>query len=649
MSTSNTNDTNKLRLPAVFSDNMVLQRNVPLPVWGWAAPGQKVTVTIGGQTASATADAAGKWMATLGALQAGGPLEMTVQAGDATLGVRNVLVGEVWVCSGQSNMEMTTPDCLNAQAELDDADYPEIRMMRVPKIVALEPQVDVNATWKPCNRSSAVGFSGVGFFFGRDLHKRLGVPVGLIDASWGGTIIEAWTSLEALKTQPETAPILARYAEAFKDLPKARAEYDALLKQWETDCHWEDPGNKGEAKGWSAADCDDSAWPTMNLPTTWEATGMNIDGSVWFRREVQLDSAWTGKEVTLNLGVADDYDTTYVNGVKVGGIGKETLNPWSIQRQYKLPASMLKPGRNVIAVRVFDRFGGGGLTGPAAGMCLTDGGAALPLTGSWKYQVELALEPKPFKPMPQVVPGMDDPNLLSVLYNAMIAPLIPMAIAGVTWYQGESNEGVAYRYRRYFPLMIEDWRKRWGSEFAFLFVELANFTGPQVHPVEAQRWPELRESQLLALAMPKVGMGTAVDIGDAVDIHPKNKQEVARRLVLAALVKQYGKKIVYSGPLYKSMKVEGGAIRIMFDHAGTGLKAKGELKGFAIAGADGKWVWADATIDGKTVVCSSPQVATPAAVRYGWADNPIISLYNKRNLPASPFRTDNWPGLTDKA
>jgi sialate O-acetylesterase len=649
MSTNNTNDANKLRLPAVFSDNMVLQRNVPLPVWGWATPGQNVTVTIGGQTASAAADAAGKWMATLGALQAGGPLEMTVQAGGATLVVRNVLVGEVWVCSGQSNMEMTTPDCLNAQAELDDADYPEIRMMRVPKIVALEPQADVNATWKPCNRSSAVGFSGVGFFFGRDLHKRLGVPVGLIDASWGGTIIEAWTSLEALKTQPETAPILARYAEAFKDLPKARAEYDALLKQWETDCHWEDPGNKGEAKGWSAADCDDSAWPTMNLPTTWEATGMNIDGSVWFRREVQLDSAWTGKEVTLNLGVADDYDTTYVNGVKVGGIGKETLNPWSIQRQYKLPASMLKPGRNVIAVRVFDRFGSGGLTGPAAGMCLTNGSAALSLTGSWKYQVELALEPKPFKPMPQVVPGMDDPNLLSVLYNAMIAPLIPLAIAGVTWYQGESNEGVAYRYRRYFPLMIEDWRKRWGSEFAFLFVELANFTGPQVHPVEAQRWPELRESQLLALAMPKVGMGTAVDIGDAVDIHPKNKQEVARRLVLAAMVKQYGKKIVYSGPLYKSMKVEGGAIRISFDHAGTGLKAKGELKGFAIAGADGKWVWADAKIDGKTVVCTSPQVPNPAAVRYGWADNPIISLYNKRNLPASPFRTDDWPGLTDNA
>ena len=338
--------------------------------------------------------------------------------------------------------------------------------------------------------------------------------------------------MEALKTQPETAPILARYAEAFKDLPKARAEYEAQLKQWESECYWEDPGNAGEAKGWAAPDCDDSAWPTMNLPTTWEATGMNIDGSVWFRHEVRIDPSWAGKDVTLHLGIADDYDTTYVNGVKVGGIGKETINPWSVQRQYKLPASLLKPGKNVIAVRVFDRFGLGGLTGPAANMCLSNGSTAVPLAGPWKYQVELVLEPKPAKPMPLAVPGMEDPNQLSVLYNAMIAPLIPLAIAGATWYQGESNVCAAYRYRRYFPLLIEDWRRRWGSDLAFLFVELANFNGPQANPVEAQTWPELREAQLMALSMPKVGMGTAIDIGDAIDIHPKNKQEVARRLAL---------------------------------------------------------------------------------------------------------------------
>ncbi len=261
------------------------------------------------------------------------------------------------------------------------------------------------------------------------------------------------------------------------------------------------------------------------------------------------------------------------------------------------------------------------------------------------------------------VPSSDDPNQLAVLYNGMIAPLIPLAIAGATWYQGESNAAAAFRYRRYFPLMIEDWRRRWNAQLPFIFVELANYMAPQANPIEAQTWPELREAQLMALAIPKVGMGTAVDIGDAVDIHPKNKQEVARRMALWAMANVYGKKIVYSGPLYKSMKVEGGTIRLAFHHVGGGLCARPRisrarapranklhaLQGFAIAGSDRKWVWADARIDGKTVVCSSPQVPAPLAVHYGWADNPMLSLYNKEGLPASPFRTDNWPGLTDKS
>jgi sialate O-acetylesterase len=648
-----------LRLPAIFSDNMVFQRNVPAPVWGWAAPGAQVAVAFDGQSVSAKSGGDGKWMATLAPLTAGGPHELTVQSGRDTVTVRNVLVGEVWLCSGQSNMEMYVADSINAEQELAKANYPDIRIIRVPKVISHQPQPDVNAAWKICNRDNVATFSAVAYFFGREIHKKLGVPVGLIDSSWGGTIIEAWTSLGALKTQPENVATLQRYASALKNLDKARAEYAAQLAQWEKDCYHEDPGNEGEAKGWSSPEHDDSAWPTMTLPTSWEATGMNIDGSVWFRKTVQIAPAMAGKELTLNLGVADDYDTTYFNGVKIGWIGKETLNPWSVQRQYKLPASLVRPGRNVIAVRVFDRFGSGGLMGPAGVMSVSDGANALPLAGPWKYQVELALEPKPVKPMPMAVPSLEDPNQLAVLYNAMIAPLAPFAIAGATWYQGESNASAAYRYRRSFPLMIEDWRRQWDRDFMFLFVELANFTAPQANPIELQTWPELREAQLMALRLPAVGVGTAVDIGDAGDIHPKNKQEVGRRLALWALANEYGLKLVCSGPLYRSMKVEDGAICISFDHVGGGLCAIPRatrpsgtklhaLQGFAIAGADRKWFWADARIDGKTVVCSSPQVPIPVAVRYGWGDNPMLSLYNKEGLPASPFRTDNWPGVTEK-
>ncbi|NQU75154.1 MAG: 9-O-acetylesterase [Planctomycetes bacterium] len=641
----------ELCLASVFGDNMVLQRNMPLPIWGKAMPGEKISVSLASQSGSVISDSAGRWTVKLPALPAGGPFELMVK-GQTTLTLSNVMIGEVWLCSGQSNMAMTVPESINGDKEVSQADWPAIRLLQVPRSIAKDPQTGFKASWRVCDRNTVRQFSAVGYFFGRDIHKTLGVPVGLIDASWGGTFIEAWTSMDALRSRADMQAILKQYDLAYKNYPAAMADYQAKCKEWEKASYWEDPGNKGEPMGWAKADFGDSDWKTMPTPGIWEIHGLNIDGSVWFRKEVQIDSAWAGKELALNLGAVDDYDTTYFNGVKVGAIGIETPNPYFALRQYRVAGSLVKAGRNVIAVRVFDRFGGGGLIGPAEqmnlGLAEGDGGT-ISLTGDWKYKIELALEPKLSVPPPTSPPRDDDANTLSVLYNGMIHPLIPFALGGVIWYQGESNAAKAYQYRQLFPLMINDWRRRWGYDMPFLFVELASYMAPQNMPVERQTWPELREAQQMTLSLPKTGMATAVDIGDAGNIHPHNKQEVGRRLALSAMAVAFGKELVHSGPQYQSSLIEGNKVRIRFGHIGSGLTAKdGQLKGFAIAGEDRKWVWAEAKIDGQTVLVWSDNVPKPAAVRYSWADNPIGNLYNKEGLPALSFRTDEWPGLTEQ-
>lgn len=484
-----------VRLPKIFGDNMVLQAHARVPVWGWADPGEEVHVLIGGQLRKTEANDQGRWRVDFDPFEYG-PVRFVVE-GKNRIELRNVLVGEVWVCSGQSNMEWPVARAMNAEQEIASANYPEIRLFKVAKVVAAKPLDDTEGEWRVCSPETVRDFSAVGYFFARELHQRLGVPIGMIQAAWGGTPAEAWTSREALEADPELKPILERWDEILANYDEARKRYEEALRRWQ---------------------------------------------------------------------------------------------------------EQARAARN---------------------------------------------EGKPVPPRPRPPRGPDHPHRPAGLYNGMICPIVPFAIKGVIWYQGESNASRAYQYRKLFRTMIRDWRRTWGQgDFPFLFVQLANFLARQAEPGESD-WAELREAQMMALEEPNTAMAVAIDIGEANDIHPRNKQEVGRRLALAALAIAYGKDVVYSGPLFDHMKIEGNKVRLFFKHVDGGLVAKGgELRGFAIAGPDRKFVWAKAKIEGDTVVVWSDKVPNPVAVRYGWADNPDCNLYNKAGLPASPFRTDDWPGIT---
>jgi len=652
-----------VKLPAIFGDNMVLQRDMKVPVWGWASPDEKVTVSIAGQKQSATAGKDGRWRVKLDALKAGESLEMTVE-GKTKITLKNILVGEVWAGSGQSNMEMSVGGCLEAAKEIAGAAYPEIRLFTVEKAVSEKPLDDCKGRWVLCSPDTVGSFSAVLYFFGRDLHKNLKAPVGLIHTSWGGTPAESWTSLEALQADPDFAPIVARYKAGLDTSPDAHKKFQDDVAKWETQAMAQDPGNKGFDQGWADPKCDLKDWKDMPVPGAWEQTlNLNIDGAVWARCEATIPEAWAGKDLALELGPIDDFDTTYFNNEKIGSTGKETPNWWQTPRKYTVPGKLVKAGTATIAIRVWDQWMGGGLMGGPQRLSLPGGKEtdAIKLPATWKYKVEVAIPgdrqmpPRPNEPM-----GPNNPWLPTGLYNAMIHPIVPFAIRGATWYQGESNADRAYQYRKLFAAMITDWRKAWAEgDFAFGFVQLANFTPRNDKPVDSD-WAELREAQTMTLKLPAAGQAVIIDIGEAADIHPKDKQDVGGRLALWAEAKVYGRKdLVYSGPMYKSMKVDGDKVVLAFDHVGGGLVvgkkdglapmqavAGGELKGFSIAGDDKKFVWADAAIVGDTVVVSSKDVAKPASVRYAWSNNPECNLYNKEGLPASPFRTDEWKGVT---
>jgi len=639
----------EVRLPAIISDNLVLQQQVKVRIWGSANPGERVVVTLQQKSAGTVADKQGRWETWLDPLKAGGPYELTVK-GDNLLTIKNVLIGEVWLCSGQSNMEWPLVNTVGGAETVAQAKYPEIRLFTVEKHTAVSPLTDVEGHWVVTTPEDAAHFSAVGYFFGRELHQQLKVPVGLINSSWGGTPAEAWTSHDALLSSAELKPILERYESSLNALPQAKDAYARALAQWEEKNLYLDAGNKGEALGYADPAKATADWLKMDLPKQLETAGLLIDGAVWFRKVLEVPSSWAGKDLVLNLPPIDDQDVTYFNVTKICSIGRETPNSNMVPRNYVVPGSLVRSGRNVIAVRVFDSAGEGGFSRGGA-MSLGPAGAAesemISLRGVWDYKVELALEPKhpDWGTRPEAV-GVSNQNNPSVLYNAMIAPLVPFAIRGVIWYQGESNAGRAYQYRTLFPIMIRDWRKAWSSEFPFYFVQLANWHANKAEPDESD-WAELREAQSMTLREPRTGMAVTIDIGDENDIHPRNKLDVGRRLAAWALAGTYGQKIIPSGPLFDRYTVEGDKIRIHFKY-GDGLKTidGGPVKGFAIAGEDRRFVWADARIEGNTVIVSSPRVQTPVAVRYGWADNPIVNLSNRAGLPASPFRTDDWPGVT---
>lgn len=611
----------------LFNDHMVFPRDVEAPVWGWSEPGKEITVTMAGKTAKAVVDASGRWQTKLGPIGAGGPYECIV-TGPTSRKLSDVLVGDVWLCGGQSNMEFTLNGTNRASEEVAAANHPHIRLFHVPQRISPTPLPIVDAEWNVCTPQTAAGFSAVGYFFGRMLHQETTIPIGLINSTWGGTLAEAWTSAGALRTMDDfKGPVdeLERLAKT------GQSDFEQLMAVW-----WKknDPGS-ANGLGFAEPTVDVSSWKTMKLPDYWEATALpDFDGIVWFRREFELPEDWVGKDLKLDLGPIDDRDTTWINGSKVG-----EMSDWNLARTYKIPNKLLKAGRNVITVRVLDTGGGGGFYGTAEQLALSrEGAAPISLAGEWRYQAtrilsEMTEPPQRFD---------NNPNAVTVLSNGMIACLQPFAIKGAIWYQGEANVGRSEQYRRLLPTMIRDWRTGFGSgEFPFYIVQLANFMEPTNEPVQSG-WAELREAQLLtAQTVPNSGIAVTIDIGDAGDIHPRNKQDVGKRLALEALAKTYGKPVVHQGPLYKNMKIEGNTIRLEFDHVGGGLVQHGDkMAGFAIAAADGKFIHAEARIDGASIVVSGPGIEQPTIVRYNWANNPPASLFNKEGLPASPFRTD---------
>jgi len=636
-----------IKLPALFSDNMVLQQQMEVPVWGWAPPGEQVTVTGSwdGSGVSAKAGPNGKWRVDIRTPKASGPYTLTVK-GQNTIRLENVLIGEVWVCSGQSNMEMGLQKeswqkgVFNYESEIAAANYPEIRLFTVPKVAAEEIQEDCIGAWSECSPQSIARFSATAYFFGRKIYRELEVPVGLIHNSWGGSASEAWMSPEALKEFPEFTPAIELLKKG--DMEGAQKEFDQKLIDWWEFVKTSDLGITGR---WDRPQTNTSDWKTISIPQLWEKTaGMeSLDGVVWFKTNVDIPTAWTGKELMLEIGPIDDMDIVWFNGHKIGE--HLELGYWDTPRKYNVPASAVQSGENMITIRVIDNTGSGGLWGTEGQYAIRPSDKSdkpINLAGEWLYQIGLDLAGK--QPMPTTPTVGKDQYTPTLLYNGMLSPVMPYGIQGVIWYQGETNTGRAYQYQRLFPALIRNWRKDWGQgDFPFYFAQIA----PYNYGTEGI-CPELQEAQMMTLSVPNTGMAVTVDIGNVNDIHPRNKQLVGQRLALWALAKTYGQEnLIYSGPLYESMHVEEDKIRLEFKCVGSGLMSLGgPLTHFTIAGEDRKFVPAQAEIDNNSIVVSSYLVEHPAAVRYAWSNVAVGNLYNLEMLPASPFRTDCWPGVT---
>jgi sialate O-acetylesterase len=621
----------QVKLPKLISDGMVLQRDSPVRIWGWAASNEPVALRFLDSTYTTTAGAGGDWSIILPGMKAGGPYRMEINASNAVV-VNDIMIGEVWLCSGQSNMELTMKTVSPIYgAEIAHSENPYIRQFYVPQTYNFNaPQKDLpTGIWKTASIETVPAFSAVAYFFGKALYDKYKVPIGLINASLGGSPAESWMSEEALKAFPD----LYQEAQRFKDsslVEKIQSEDRARIQAWYTFLRKKDQGYADPQNVWYDPALNTSDWPTMKIPGYWASTTLgNVNGVVWFRRKFDLPSSMAGKEATLILGRIVDADSVFINGMFVG-----TTSYQYPPRRYAMPVNILRGGENTIVVRVINSSGQGGFV-PDKAYEIAIQDTMFDLRGEWQYRLGTTMEPLAGETFIRWKP--------LGLYNAMISPLLNYRIEGVAWYQGESNAETPVEYRELLPALIRDWRNHWEEgEFPFLVVQLPNFMGAKSEPSESN-WAMLREAQSNALALPNTGIVVTVDIGEWNDIHPLDKKDVGDRLALAAQKVAYGDEhVISSGPLYQSMRIEGNTIVLTFTNTGGGLIAKGgELKCFAIAGSDKKFVWANAKIKNGNVIVSSSNVLNPVAVRYAWADNPEgANLYNKEGLPASPFRTD---------
>lgn len=660
----------------VYGDHMVLQCDRPIRISGTAAPGESVKVTIGDNSAYATAGDDGEWTAELPAMKAGmQPYSVVVTGKEGTPGVsfEDVLIGEVWLASGQSNMEMPVYsgrqfwNSANGKAEVAAADHPGIRLFNTCQRRSVSPGVEqkeiAGPGWVVCSPETVGPFSALGYYFARQLHKDLNVPVGVINSSWGGTPIQSWISEAGYRSANRTGE-LAKIESSRKPSKEQEAKIAALKKKakiafdaWEKRFYAFDPAATAAAQAWKNPGFDDSGWQSEEVPSSPAA---DFDGIFWYRRTVTIPAEWAGKDLTLSLGAIDDCDETFFNGEKVGATGTSTPNYWSVPRVYKIPGKLVRAGANTIAVRVADMYSNGGLMGPEPLLYLqlgNDKNDRIRLNGAWKYKVEFKIDTQKLgtRPTPpdDLSISQSSPHFPATLYNSMVAPWTVYPIRGVIWYQGESNAGAYEEYMKLHPLLIQDWRNKWNNpEMPFLFIQLAAFErhspskpGPadfwkNRQPSDSS-WPKLREVQTATLAIPNTGMAVAIDVGNPFDIHPADKQTLGYRLGKEAERICYGSREISAGPLYERMTVEGNKVRLFFKNTGSGLVAKdGAPASFAIAGKDGNFVWADAKIDGDTVLVWSDKVKEPVEVRYAWAGYPgNANLYNKEGFPASPFRT----------
>lgn len=623
----------QIRLPRLVRDSMVLQRETKIRIWGWAAPGEKIRIQFNNKQYKTTTGADGKWAAFLLPMKAGGPYQMQID-GHNQIVLKDILIGDVWICSGQSNMvHQMSLHRDRYEKDIAAANYPAIRHFWIPTMTNLQgPHHDLpTGYWKAANPQDVLQFSAVAYFFARRIYDQYKVPIGLINASVGGTPAQAWMSEEGLKEFPVLTQLIQRN--------KDTAYINGLNRQYTAAqagrSFPKDKGLEGQHP-WYAPDYHPQGWRPFTLPGYWEDQGAGaLDGIVWFRREIEVPATMAGQPARLDLGRIVDADHLYVNGRQVGNTTYQYP-----QRRYQLPAGTLKAGKNLLVVRVINNSGKGGFV-PDKPYYLAAGKDTIDLKGTWTYKVGAAFE--------RVQPGggsFSAQNNPTTLYNAMLAPATPYTIKGFLWYQGEANTFNAKEYAALMPALIKDWRRLWQQgELPFLFAQLPNFMDVQYLPSESQ-WAATREAQLKTLAVPNTGMAVTIDLGEWNDIHPDNKKDVGERMARWAQRIAYGdSNIVYSGPLYQSAEVEGNKIIISFQHTRSGLITKdGEVPGeFAIAGADKKFVWAKATLQGNQVIVWNDTIAHPLYVRYAWADNPDNpNLYNKEGLPASPFRTDEW-------